>query len=292
MIVPFPPGQAADIFGRMLAERLSAKWGQQVVVDNRGGGGGVPGLVAGKIATPDGYTLVMGTSGTLAVNPAVYSKLPYDPVKDFAPASNVMICPLLFIAHPSFAPHTIPELVAAAKKAPGKLNFASAGAGSSQHMTGELFKTRAGIDIEHIPYKGSGPGMTDLLGGQVLLMVDSVASALPYIKAGKIRAIAVTTAKRVPQLPDVPTIAESGYPGFESVGWSGIVLPAATPRALVERISVDIQAVLNEPQLHARIIERGCIPDPRTSQAYADLILTEIAKWKAVAKEANVRLDQ
>jgi tripartite-type tricarboxylate transporter receptor subunit TctC len=159
-------------------------------------------------------------------------------------------------------------------------------------MTGELLKSRTGVDIVHIPYKGSGPGITDLIGGQVPIMFDSVASALPHIKSGKVRAIAVTTAQRIPQLPDVPSIAESGYPGFEGVGWSGIVLPAATPRAIVERVSADIQKQLNDPQLRERIVDRGGIPDPRTPQGYADFIRAEIEKWAQVAKAANVRLDQ
>jgi tripartite-type tricarboxylate transporter receptor subunit TctC len=292
VIVPFPPGQAADIFARMLADRLSQTWGQQVVVENRGGGGGVPGVMAGKEAAPDGYTWLVGTSGTLGVNPSVYAKIPYNPMKDFAPASNIFIVPLVVVAHPSFAPNTVQELVAAAKQAPGTINFASAGPGTAQHMTGELFKSRAGIDLVHVPYKGSGPGMTDLLGGQVPLMVDSLASALPHIKSGKIKIIAVTTAQRAPQLPNVPTIAESGYPGFEGAGWSGVVLPAGTPRELVERISADIQKALNDPQLRERIIERGGIPDPRTPQGYADFIRAEIEKWAQVAKTANVRLDQ
>jgi tripartite-type tricarboxylate transporter receptor subunit TctC len=292
VIVPFPPGQAADIFSRMLADRLSQTWGQQVVVENRGGGGGVPGVMAVKEAAPDGYTWLVGTSGTLGVNPSVYAKIPYDPLKDFAPASNIFIVPLVVVAHPSFAPNTLQELVAAAKKAPGTIHFASAGPGTAQHMTGELFKSRAGIELVHVPYKGSGPGMTDLIGGQVPLMVDSLASALPHIKSGKIKIIAVTTAQRVPQLPDVPTIAESGYPGFEGVGWSGIVLPAGTPRDIVERVSADIQKALGEPQLRDRIIERGGIPDARTPRGYTDFIRAEIEKWAQVAKIANVRLDQ
>ena len=206
IVVPFPPGQAADTFSRML-------WGQQVVVENRGGGGGVPGVMAVKEAPPDGYTWLVGTSGTLGVNPSVYAKIPYDPLKDFAPASNIFIVPLIIVAHPSFAPNTVAELVDAAKKAPGRINFASAGPGTAQHMTGELFKSRASVDLVHIPYKGSGPGITDLVGGQVPIMFDSITSAMPHIKSGRAKAIAVTTAQRIPQLPDVPTVAESGYPG-------------------------------------------------------------------------------
>jgi tripartite-type tricarboxylate transporter receptor subunit TctC len=292
IIVPFPPGQAADTFSRMLAERLSALWGQQVVVENRGGGGGVPGVMAVKDAPPDGYTWLVGTSGTLGVNPSVYAKIPYDPLKDFAPASNIFIVPLIIVAHPSFGPNTVAELVEAAKKAPGRINFASAGPGTAQHMTGELFKLRAGIDLVHIPYKGSGPGITDLVGGQVPIMFDSVTSALPHIKSGRAKAIAVTTAQRIAQLPDVPTVAESGYPGFEGVGWSGIVLPAGTPREIVERVSADIQKLLNDPQLRERMLDRGGIPDPRTPQGYADFLRSEIEKWAQVAKAANVRLDQ
>jgi tripartite-type tricarboxylate transporter receptor subunit TctC len=292
IVVPFPPGQAADTFARMLAERLTAAWGQQIVVENRGGGGGVPGVMAVKDAPPDGYTWLVGTSGTLGVNPSVYAKIPYDPLKDFAPASNIFIVPLVIVAHPGFAPNTVAELVAAAKKAPGTINFASAGPGTAQHMTGELFKVRAGVDLVHIPYKGSGPGITDLVGGQVPVMFDSITSAMPHIKSGRAKAIAVTTAQRIPQLPDVPTVAESGYPGFEGVGWSGIVLPAATPREIVERVSADIQKVLNDPQMRERMIDRGGIPDPRTPQGYAAFLRSEVDKWAQVAKAANVRLDQ
>ena len=291
VIVPFPPGQAADIFARMVADRLSQVWGQSVFVENRAGGGGVPGVMAGKQAAPDGYTLLVGTSGTLGVNPNIYAKIPYDPIADFLPASNIFIVPLVVVAHPGFKPANIRELVAEAKAKPGTINYASAGPGTAQHMTGELFKSTAGIDLVHIPYKGSGPAMTDLLGGQVAMMVDSLASALPHIKSGKIRILAVTSEQRAPQLPEVPTVAESGYPGFAGVGWSGFVLPAGTPRAIVDKVSADTQAILREPQMRERMIERGGIPDPLTPQAYADFIKAEVAKWGEVARVAKVRLD-
>lgn len=291
VVVPFPPGQAADIFARLTANRLSQMWGQHIVVDNRAGGGGVPGVMVVKQALPDGYTILVGTSGTLGVNPNVYTKIPYDPVKDFAPASNIFIVPLVIVAHPSFVPKTVAELVTAAKAKPGSINFASAGQGTAQHMTGELFKSKAGIDLVHVPYKGSGPGMIDLVGGQVPLMVDSQASALPFIKSGKIRAIAVTTTTRTPQLPDVPTVAEAGYAGFSGVGWSGFVLPKGTPREIVDKISKDTQAALREPALSDRIVALGAIPDPRTPQQYADYIRTEIAQWGEVARIAKVKLD-
>lgn len=291
VVVPFPPGQAADLFGRMTATRLSQMWGQNVVVDNRAGGGGVPGVMVVKQALPDGYTILVGTSGTLGVNPNVYSKIPYDPVKDFSPASNIFIVPLVIVAHPGFAPKTVTELVAAAKAKPGSINYASAGPGTAQHMTGELFKSKAGIDLVHVPYKGSGPGIIDLLGGQVPLMVDSQASALPYVKTGKLRAIAVTTTARTPQLPDVPTVNESGYAGFSGVGWSGFLLPAGTPREIVEKISKDTQTALGEPALRDRIIALGAIPDPLTPKQFADYIRAEIAQWGEVARVAKVKLD-
>ena len=291
IVVPFPPGQAADTFARLTAIRLSQMWGQNIVVDNRAGGGGVPGVMVVKQAAPDGYTILVGTSGTVAVNLNVYTRIPYDPVKDFAPASNLFIVPLVIVAHPSFAPRTIAELVAAAKAKPASINYASAGPGTAQHMTGELFKVKAGIDLVHVPYKGSGPGIIDLLGGQIPIMVDSQASALPYIKAGKLRAIAVTTAARTPQLPEVPTVIEAGYAGFEGVGWSGFLLPAGTSRDIVEKISTDTQAALREPALRDRIIALGAIPDPRTPQQYADFIRAEIAQWGEVARVARVKLD-
>lgn len=291
VIVPFPPGQAADIFARIVAERLAAKWGQGVAVENRAGGGGITGMMAGKQAAPDGYTLIVGTSGTLGVNPNIYASIPYDPLKDFAPASNIFIAPLVLVAHPSFAPNDVKALVAAAKAQPGSINFASAGPGTAQHMTGELFKHRAAVDLVHVPYKGSGPGMTDLIGGQIPIMFDSLASAMPHIKSGRIKILAVTTAERVPQLPEVPTVAEAGYPGYAGVGWSGFVLPAGTPREIVEKVSTDTQAVLREPDTAQRIIDRGGVPDPSTPQQYSDFIRGEIAKWGEVARIAKVKLD-
>ena len=291
MIVPFPPGQATDIVARLLAERLTATWNQTVIVDNRGGGGGVPGTIAGRDAPADGYTVLLGTSGTIGVNPGIYTKLAYDPLKDFAMVGGVFTVPLLLVAHPSFAPNTVKELVDAAKKSPGTLNWAFPGTGTSQHLTGELFKFRAGIDLVGIPYKGSGPAMTDLLGGQVTLMMDSLASSLPHIKSGKIKAIGMSSAERVPQLPDVPTIAESGFPGFEGVGWGGLVMPIATPRDIVEKIGGDVRRILLDPTMQARIIERGAIADPRGPVEFAAFVKAEIQKWGEIAKKANIKAD-
>ena len=291
MIVPFPPGQATDIVARMLAERLTTVWGQNVFVENRAGGGGVPGTLAGRDAPADGYTLLLGTSGTIGVNPGIYSKLPYDPLKELAMVGGVFTVPLMLVAHPSLPYNTVRELVDAAKKAPGTLNWAFPGTGTSQHLTGELFKFRAGVDLVGIPYKGSGPAMTDLLGGQVTLMMDSLASALPHIKSGKIKAIAMSSALRVPQLPEVPTIAESGYPGFDGVGWGGLVVPIATPRDIVEKIGGDARRILLDPAMQARIVERGAIADPRGPAEFAAFVKAETTKWGDIAKKANIRAD-
>jgi tripartite-type tricarboxylate transporter receptor subunit TctC len=247
--------------------------------------------MAGKQAAADGYTILVATSGTFGVNPNVYASVPYDPLKDFAPASNLFIAPLVLVAHPSFAANSVRELVAAAKARPGSINYASAGPGTAQHMTGELFKATAGVDLVHIPYKGSGPGMTDLIGGQVPIMFDSLASALPHIKSGRIRILAVTTPQRVPQLPEAPTVAEAGYPGYAGVGWSGFVLPAGTPRDIVDRVSADTQAVLREPDTAQKIVERGAIPDPTGPKQYEEFIRAELRKWGEVARVAKVRLD-
>ncbi len=290
IIVPFPPGQAADIFARLLAEKLQVLWGQNVIVENKAGGGGVPGVEAGRTAPADGYTMLMGTSGTLGINPVVYTKLPYDAQKDFAPASNVFIAPLVLVAHPSLASDSLAGVIDYIKKNPGKLNYASAGPGTAQHMAAELFKSRAGLFMVHIPYRGSGPAMTDLLGGQIPMMFDSVTSALPHITSGRLRPIAVTTRTRVESMPNVPAIAEL-IPNFEAVGWSGIVLPKDTAVELVAKISNDIQKILNDPQTKAEIARRGSIADPLTPKAFADFIAAENRKWREVAKIANVKLD-
>ena len=291
MIVPFPPGQATDIVTRMLAERLTAAWNQTVIVDNRAGGGGVPGTLAGRDAPADGYTVTLGTSGTIAVNPGIYSKLPYDPLKEFTMVGGVFTVPLMLVAHPSFPHNTVKELVDAAKREPGKINWAFPGTGTSQHLTGELLMHRAGINLQGIPYKGSGPAMTDLLGGQVTLMMDSLASALPHIKSGRIKAIAMSSAQRVPQLPEVPTIAESGFAGFEGVGWGGLVVPIATPKDIVEKIGGDVRRILSDPAMQSRIIERGAIADPRGSAEFAAFVKAEITKWGDIARQANIKVD-
>ena len=262
-----------------------------MIVDNRGGGGGVPGSVATKDAAPDGYTLAMGSSGTLAINAAVYTKLPYAPLRDFTAINHMFLVPLVVIANANFPATTLADLVAAAKRQPGAVMYGSGGPGTSQHLTAELFRSRAGIDVTHVPYKGSGPALTDLLGGQIPWMVDSVTAANAHIRSGKVRALAVTSALRVPTLPDVPTIAESGYPGFEGVGWAGVIGPAGIPREIVDKVSADIRRVLADAAFRDRMIERGGIPDARNAAEFGAFIKSEIEKWTQVAKAADVRLD-
>jgi tripartite-type tricarboxylate transporter receptor subunit TctC len=288
IIVPFPPGQATDIVGRLLADGLTKEWGQPVVVENKGNT--IVGMLDGKKAPADGYTITFGTSGTLGVNPSLYSKLQYGP-KDFVMVNGVFIVPLMIVAHPSFPYNNVKDLIAAAKKEPNKFNIGYAGTGTSQHLTGELFKSSAKVEMTGVNYKGSGPAMTDLLGGQIPLLVDSLASALPQVKAGKIKALAMTSAQRVPQLPDVPTVAEAGLPGFEGSGWGGLVVPAGTPPAVVAKISADVQKLLRDPEFQQRIIDRGAIPDPRGAKEWSAFVDAEVVKWGDVIKKANLKAD-
>jgi tripartite-type tricarboxylate transporter receptor subunit TctC len=291
MIVPFPPGQAADLFARVVAEELSKRWPHRVVVENRAGGAGAIGMEAVARATPDGYTLGIGTSGTLGVNPSVMARLPYDAEKDFAAITNIFTLPLVFVAHPSFEASDMAGFVAMAKAAPGQVQYASAGPGTAQHMTAEMLAHRLGLRMTHVPYRGSGPAMADLLAGNVKVMVDSLASALPHIQSGRIRALATTGRARTPQLADVPTVAETVSPGFEALGWSGIVAPANTPADIIRRINADTVAILRDPATAARMVQLGGFPDPGTPEEFGRFINAEITKWRDVARAANVRLD-
>lgn len=291
IIVPFPPGQAADIVTRLIADELSRRWPQRVVVENRGGGAGAPAMEAGARATPDGYTLVAGSSGTLGINPSVLPRLPYDVERDFAAITNVAIVPLLINANPSFPGNTMAELVAMAKARPGGLDMASAGPATSQHMAAELFCHRVGIRLNIVHYRGSGPAMADLLAGNVPLMFDSLASSLGNIRAGRLKPLGVATARRTPWLPEVPTIAETVAPGYEASGWTGLVAPAATPPEIIRKINADVVAILGEAAMVRRLEELAALADPGTPEAFAAFIRAEIAKWREVARIANVRLE-
>ena len=291
MMVPFPPGQAADTFARLMAERLTARWKQQVVVENKGGGAGIPAMEQVAKAPPDGYFLAFGTSGTIGINPSFMKGLmTYDPLTDFAPCSSVFLVPLIMVAHLSHPAKDIADLIARAKAEPGKLGYASAGVGSSQHLSMELFKARAGADIAHIPYKGSAPAMQDLLAGHVTLMMDSVVSALPHLRSGKIKPLGVTTAKRAPLLPDVPPIGDT-VKGFDAAGWGGILAPARTPKPIVEKISADLRAEIAIPEVEKKMIELGGIPHPTTPEEHTAFIKAEIEKWSEVVRVSGAKPD-
>lgn len=288
LIVPFPAGQATDIFARVLGQELAIIWGQPVVIDNKGGGNSIPGMIAGRDGAPDGYTLTMATSSTLAANPSMYSKLSYSP-SDFALVNGVFVVPLMILAHPDAPYKNLKELVEAAKKNPGKLEWAYGA--TNQILAGELFKSRVKVDILAIPYKGSAQAMTDLLGGQVKLSVDTLPSALPHIKTGKIKPLAMMSAQRVPQLPDVPTVAEMGYPNFTGPGWGGIIVPKATPPELVEKISTDIRKALASPAVQQKIIDFGAVADLRDSKQWTEFVHSEVIKWAEIVKSANLKAD-
>jgi len=288
IIVPFPPGQAADIFARLMAEKLTDVWKQQVIVENKGGGGGIPGVEAGKAATPDGYTILMATSGTFGVNPSLYPDLPYKPLVDFKPITNVIKGPLVIVAHPSFPASTVAELIALAKKEPGQLSYASAGPGTAQHLSMELFKLQAKVDIVHIPYKGSGPAMADLLGGHVKLMMDSTASALGAIRDGRIKALGVTTMRRAPGLDQVPPIAET-VPGFDAAGWSGLVAPAKVPDDIIAKMNTDLVALMRDPAILKQFHDRATLADPLTPAEFRAFIDKDMATWAEVVKATGTK---
>lgn len=290
-VVPFAPGGTTDVLARLVGERLSASLGQQFVVDNKPGAGGNVGTAQVAKAEPDGYTLLMGTVGTHAINASIYPSLPYDPVQDFAPVTLVATVPNVLVVNPEVPANSVAELIALAKEKPGELNFASSGNGSSIHLSGELFKAMTGVDIVHVPYKGSGPAVIDLLGGQVQMMFDNLPSSAPQIKAGKLRPLGVTSKERSPTLPDVPTIAEAGVPGYEALSWFGVLVPAGTPEAIVAKLRDEIAEALADPAMRERFAELGAVPVGDTPAEFADFISAETAKWAKVVAEAGIKLE-
>jgi len=291
LVVPFPAAGTTDILAREVAQRLSVLWGQSVVVDNRPGAGGNIGSDLVAKSAPDGYTLLMGTVGTHAINPSLYSKMPYDHVKDFVPIVLVAGVPNVLEVTPSLPVNSVADLIKLAREKPGQLNFASSGSGTSIHLSGELFKAMAGVDMTHVPYKGSAPAITDLMGGQVQLMFDNLPSSLQQIKAGKLHAIAVTSAQRAPALPNVPTIAESGLPGFEASSWFGILAPAGTPPAIVARINADVNQWLQTAEAKDKLLAQGAIAAGGTPADFAAHIRTETEKWAKVVKISGAKVD-
>ena len=292
VIVPFPPGQATDIMARLLAEQLGQRLGQPFVVDNRAGGASLPGMELIAKSAPDGHTLGMASSGPLSINPAVMSKLPYDVERDFIPIALVFTTPLIVVVHPDAGIASLAELVAKARAAPGQLDYASGGPGSSLHLAAEAFCQHAGIKLNHIPYRGSAPAMTDLIAGNVKLMFDSLAAALPHIQGGRVKALGITSAERMPQLPELPTVAEAaGLAGFEVLGWAGLIAPAGTPAPVVARLAEATLAAVRSVPMARRITDLGGTPVPLGPEEFAGFIASELMKLRAVAQAANVRLD-
>ena len=288
LVVPSAPGGGTDITARVMAPKLGEYLGQQVVVENRAGAGTMIGGELVARAAPDGYTLLMGIS-TLAINPAMYKKVPYDALKDFAPISQAVSLPNILVVHPSLPAKTVKELIAFNRARPGQIQFASAGVGTNPHLAAELFLSMAGLKMLHIPYKGSGAGIIDVIAGHVPVMTPSILTGLPHAKAGRLRALGVTSAKRAGGAPDIPTIAEAGVPGYEAVQWFGILAPAGTPRAIVDRVHRDAVRVLQNPETKERLVADGADPVGSTPEQFAAFIRAETAKWANVVKAIGIQ---
>jgi tripartite-type tricarboxylate transporter receptor subunit TctC len=288
IVVTFTPGGAPDILARLIADRLAPAWNTQVIVDNKPGAGGNPGADSVAKAPPDGTTIVVGTVGTHAINGALYPKMPYDMVKDFAPVMLLATTPNLLVVHNDVPAKTVAELIALGRRE-GKLTFASAGSGTSIHVSGELFKTMTGIDMTHIPYKGRASAIPDLLGGRVTMMFDNMPSSLPLVKEGKLRALGVTSLKRSPAAPEIPTIAEQGLPGFEAVSWFALFAPGGTPRPVVERLQAEVKKILVAPDVAKRLAEIGLEPVGSSPDELAAFQRSEIAKWAKVVKDSGAK---
>ena len=291
LVVPFPPGGGTDTGARIVAEQLSRKWGQPVVVDNKGGAAGQIGADFVAKARPDGYTILMGNIGTQAINPALYSKMPYDPDKAFAPVGLVAELPLAMMVNPSVPAKTVKEFVALAKAQPGKLSYSSSGAGGGPHLAAEMFKDATGAFVLHVPYRGGGPAIADLLAGHVQLSFMTVLEASSHIKAGKLRALAVTSDKRVAALPDVPTLAESGLPGFNSISWIGLLAPAGTPRELVDKISADVREIVARDDVKEKLVQLGAVPAANTPAQFSALIDNDRKRYAQIIRDRKITVN-
>jgi len=289
MVITFPAGGPTDVVVRLISQRLTEEWGYPVIIDNRGGAGGIVGTEIVARAAPDGYTFLVGTAGGMTINPALRPDLSYNPFRDFTPVGMLVVNPQILVAHPALAAKNVKELVALAKQKPGQLNFASAGSGTATHLGLELLKLTAGIDVVHVPYKGGAPAVTDLIGGQVQLLWVSIPSVLPHVKAGKLRALAVSTAKRTSSAPEVPTVAESGYPGFEYSNWNALFAPAGTPQPHVRKINTQVVAALRDPAIAQRLTTQGADPAPGTPEELGKYMRVDHERWKKVISTAGIK---
>jgi len=291
IIAPYPPGGGVDLASRVVGQKLTERWRQQIIVDNRGGANGNIGAELAARGAPDGYTLLMGAAGPITMNMWLYRKLAFDPVKDFTPVVLVAPTYYLLVMHPSLPAKSVKELIALAKATPGKLTFASPGVGGPPHLATELLKTLTGADMVHVPYKGTGPAITDLLGGQVSFMFADLIAVLPHVQSGRLRALAVSTARRNQRVPTVPTVAESGAPGFEVLGWSGLLAPAGTPSTIVKKLNADVKSVLTLPDVQEKLASDGKEFGENTPEQFAAFIRSEIAKWGKVIKASGARAE-
>jgi tripartite-type tricarboxylate transporter receptor subunit TctC len=290
IIVPYPPGGPTDIVARVVAQKLSEQTGQQFVVDNRGGGGGNIGAEAVARSGADGYTLLVATTAH-AINRTLFKNLGYDLKKDFAPISQLTAGPLVIVANPALPAKNVKELIAVAKARPGDLAFASSGNGQSTHLAAELFNTMAGTKMTHVPYKGSAPALTDTMGGQVSLFFDTMLSAMPHVRSGKLKALAVTSAARSPAAPDIPTVAESGLPGYEAIAWNGLLAPAGTPKEVIARLSAEVRKTLELPEIKERFAAQGFAAAWSSPEQYAAFLDNEVDKWAKVVKVSGATVD-
>jgi tripartite-type tricarboxylate transporter receptor subunit TctC len=291
IVNPYPAGGSVDVTARILAQKLSDSVGQQFIVENRSGGGGNTGSDSVAKSDPDGYTLLFTAPGPLTVNQTLYSKLPFDPAKDFVPIALFATAPIVLIVHPGVAANNVQELIALAKGNPGKINFASAGNGTTNHLSGELFKSMAKIDIVHVPYRGAGPAMNDLIGGHVQMFFDLTPVVLPQINAGKVRALGAAGGKRASKLPDLPTIAEQGLPGFEVFSWYGLVAPAKTPEPVLDKLRDEVAKVLKAPDMIARLHELGLEPGTAFGKDFSTFMAAETRKWAEVIRISGAKAD-
>jgi tripartite-type tricarboxylate transporter receptor subunit TctC len=291
IVIPFPPGGGIDIVARLIGPRLTEVYGQQIIVDNRAGASGVIGTEIAARSAPDGHNWLMGTMGNFAVNRHLYPKMAVDPQRDLALVTELVAVHFVMVAHPSLPVKDVRGVIALAKAHPGRLTYSSSGPGGAPHLAGALFNSMANVKLMHIPYKGSGPSFIDLLGGQISLTFDSMLQSLPYIRAGRLKALAVLGTKRSPQLPDVPTMAQSGLPGYELTNWFGLALPAGVSRDLVTRIHADVTKVLQQKEVRERLVDMGADVIGSSPQEFAAFVASESAKWANVIKEANIRAE-